>query len=518
MNLRLYALFAFILIGFTQLTGQTVIPIKDTDLVGGATYNWTKNNIYELDGLVYLEAGGTLNIEAGTVIKAKGFPTTGDNTSALIITRDAQIFAEGTATQPIIFTSEIDDTNDPNDMDPTLDKGLWGGLIVLGNATIARPGCEDGIEGIDASEDRAKFGGAGECGMHDEESSGILRYVSIRHGGNALTEGNEINGLTLGGVGAGTTIEYIEVIANFDDGIEWFGGTVNVKYATVAFCGDDGFDYDFGWRGNGQFWFYLADDEGSVGRGGEHDGASPDLQEPFSMPTIYNATYVGSGTGAAGLQGDGNDYALNCRDRAGGHYFNSIFTDFTGKALAIEDLDADDMDTYANFLNGDLSFTNNIWFGFGESSVLTDLIDGADAVAVAAQLVADANVLVSPGLAGISRDPNGGLDPRPNAASNALGTGLPNTEGLFFSTVSYVGAFSNQNNWLKGWTALDEYGYLGDLVAPESADCDNPIVIQDGDLLGGQTYTWTADNCYLLDGLVYLEEGGQLYIEAGTVI
>jgi hypothetical protein len=446
-----------------SVSAQTVITITDDNLIAGQTYNWTNDNIYLLDGLVYLEEGGELFIEEGTVIKGAQVPTTGDNTSALIIARNAKIYADGTATEPVVFTAEIDDTDDPNDMDPTLDKGLWGGLIVLGNATIARPGCEDGIEGIDAGEERARFGGGANCGDFDNESSGRLRYVSIRHGGSALSEGNEINGLTLGGLGAGTIIDYVEVIANFDDGIEWFGGTVSVKYAAVSFCGDDGFDYDYGWRGNGQFWFYLGDDEGTIGRGGEHDGANPDLQEPFARPTIFNATYIGSGVDASGLQGDENDFALNFRDRAGGYYHNSIFTDFPDQALAIEDIADDDMDTYANFQNGDLALRENIWWGFGASSNLEDLIAGAPAADVAATLVSSANTLEDPMLAGISRDPNNGLDPRPNAGP-ALTDGDAPTNA-FIDDVDYKGAFDpTQPLWLNGWTALDEYGYLGDLV------------------------------------------------------
>jgi hypothetical protein len=122
-----------------------------------------------------------------------------------------------------------------------------------------------------------------------------------------LSTDNEINGLTLGGVGSGTEIDYVEVFANLDDGIEWFGGTVDVKNATVAFCGDDAFDYDQGWRGRGQFWFAIQAPNTSTGRSGEHDGATPDNVAPFSQPTIYNATYIGIGeNGATATGGDAN--------------------------------------------------------------------------------------------------------------------------------------------------------------------------------------------------------------------
>ena len=266
------------------------IRVTDADLIGGQTYDWTADNVYILDGLVYLEEGGVLNIEAGTTIKGATSITTGDNTSALIITRGARIVARGTASAPIIFTAEEDDLSDSGDF-TAQDRGEWGGLVILGNATIARPGGEDGIEGIDADEARARFGGG--MSPDDSDDSGVLSYVSIRHGGAQLSTDNEINGLTLGGVGSGTTLDYIEVFANEDDGIEFFGGTVGIKHASVAFCGDDGFDYDFGWRGNGQFWFALQAPGTGTGRSGEHDGANPDGQAPFSQPTISYATSLG---------------------------------------------------------------------------------------------------------------------------------------------------------------------------------------------------------------------------------
>ena len=261
MNGKLYLLLALALLSVISLSSQTVVTITDADLVGGQTYNWTNDNTYVLDGPVFLEEGGRLNIEAGTVVRGK--PNQGDVASALIITRGAQIFAEGTADNPIIFTAEDDDVNDPGDF-LSEDRGEWGGLLILGRATVARPGGSDNIEGLTV-ENRTAFGGGDN--PDDEDNSGVLRYVSIRHGGAALAPGDEINGLTLGGVGSGTEIDYIEVFANFDDGIEWFGGTVNVKHATVAFCGDDSFDYDFGYRGNGQFWFSLQGSDDPTGRG-----------------------------------------------------------------------------------------------------------------------------------------------------------------------------------------------------------------------------------------------------------
>ncbi|MEN0051825.1 MAG: T9SS C-terminal target domain-containing protein, partial [Bacteroidota bacterium] len=158
------------LFAFASIQAQEMVTITDADL-GAETYNWTSDKTYLLDGFVFLEEGGVLNIEAGTVVKGIEAPSTSDNASALIITRGAQIFANGAEDAPIIFTSEIDDTNDAEDLTPN-DRGLWGGLIILGNAVIANPTPETRIEGIPEGEDRALFGG-----MDDTDNSGSLSYV-----------------------------------------------------------------------------------------------------------------------------------------------------------------------------------------------------------------------------------------------------------------------------------------------------------------------------------------------------
>jgi len=458
-----YALFTFLFLVLGNLTAQ--ITIGDGDLVAGETYNWTNDNEYILDGYVYLEAGGVLNIQAGTVIKGMEVPSTADAASALIITKDAQIFAEGTASQPIIFTSTADDGNLIE-----ADNGFWGGLIVLGNGTVARPGGSDFIEGI-PNESRTEFGGG--AIPNDTESSGIIKYISIRHGGAELAPGSEINGLTLGAVGSGTEIDYVEIYANSDDGIEWFGGTVGVKHLVSAFCGDDGMDYDFGWRGKGQFWFMIqGEDEG--GNGGEHDGAKPDGEAPFSKPTIYNATYIGSGANSGNVD---NEFALLFRDNAGGTYGNSIFTDFYDKAISVEDLAPGEGDSHNNLVNGDLNLLNNIWYEFGAGSSLEDIVDtysggdDPDASDVIAHLTNNNNTLENPEVCQISRTGDGGLNPILSATSPAANNaGSP--ADPFFTNVSYSGAFSQGFNWAAGWTALSAYGHFGN-------ECDFDVSTED---------------------------------------
>ena len=208
---------------------------------------WTNNNVYVLASRIIVEPGAVLTIEAGTLIK--GEVGQGANATALIIARGAQIMAEGTAEAPIIFTSVADEISQGEIASPNLDEtngGLWGGLIILGNAPISDSG-NDGteqIEGIPGDEVLAEYGGDA-----PEDNSGVLKYISIRHGGTKLGDGDEINGFTLGGVGSGTTIENIEVVGNLDDGIEWFGGTVNVTNALVWAADDDAIDIDQAYSG-----------------------------------------------------------------------------------------------------------------------------------------------------------------------------------------------------------------------------------------------------------------------------
>ena len=433
------------------------ITVTDADISAGSNVTWTSGNTYLLDGFVFVDEGATLTIEPGTVIK--GNPGQGENASALIVARGGKIMAAGTANNPIIFTAAADDVNDPNDLAPDT-RGLWGGVLILGHASLNSTPGETPIEGIPVSEVRGLYGGS-----DDADNSGVLRYVSIRYGGTDIGAGNEINGLTMGGVGSGTTIEFIEVLNNADDGYEWFGGTVNTKYLVSAFNGDDAFDYDEGFRGKGQFWFVLQD-AATGNRAGEHDGGTdPEDGTPFATPQIYNATYIGSG--AASSNAD-NDVVLKIRDNAGGMYINSIFTDFFGGGVDIEDLESGS-DSRERLETGDLLLADNIWFGFG---------DGADLAAIAPDdfarqhLEANNNRLVDPQLRSISRTNDGGLDPRPNSSSPALSGARTVPNDGFFTATDYVGAFGPNDMWIAGWTFLSQAGFLVDtptVVAAESA-------------------------------------------------
>ncbi len=207
---------------------------------------WETGNIYILEGRITVVSGVTLTIEPGVIVK--GREGSEANATALLIARGGKLMAEGTAEAPIIFTS-VSDRIIPGQIEsPNLGSsinGLWGGVLVLGKAPVSADAEAMQIEGIPASDLNGLYGGSDPA-----DNSGVLKYISIRHGGANIGEGNEINGLTLGGVGSGTTIENIEIVANQDDGIEFFGGTVNVKNVVVLNTGDDAIDTDQSWNGS----------------------------------------------------------------------------------------------------------------------------------------------------------------------------------------------------------------------------------------------------------------------------
>ena len=450
---------------------------------------WTADNTYFLDGLIFVDEGVTLTIQAGTVIKGReqGSITTGDGASALIVRRGATILAAGTADAPIIFTAEIDDVTDPFDTDQT-DRGLWGGVVVLGRApTNANDGAgtrvDVQIEGIPfdpgaGTGDEAQFGGS-----DPQDDSGILRYVSIRHGGFSISgvEGDEINGLTLGAVGSETVVEYVEVYANLDDCFEWFGGTVNTRFLAGAFCGDDTFDYDLGFTGKGQFWFSLQGAD-IAGRAGEHDSGSSSLggegSEPVALPVLSNATYLGSGRTAAPSNDDANNPAIFFRDNAGGQYHNAIFADFPAQALRIEDLSSG-ADSRARLEADELVIAASLFADFGAGSTLAALVqEGSDRTpaSVVAPRLAAAGSAVATGavVAAVSREADEALNPRPvgEAASGADFSPAPLGDA-FFEAVGYRGAFDPAAPvWLAGWSVLDTGGFLSDGALATAGEAD----------------------------------------------
>lgn len=257
---------------------------------------WTSDKIYELASKVVVDNNATLIIEPGTIIKGRS--GTGTQATALIIARGSKIEACGTTDAPIIFTSTLDNIKPGEIVGTNLDETdneKWGGLIILGNAPVSTgDGDTEGqIEGIPADETYGKYGG-----NDPADNSGSLCYVSVRHGGALIGEGNEINGITLGGVGNGTKINHIEVVANLDDGIELFGGTVNLDNVIVAFQDDDAIDIDQNYSGTIDNFFIIHGGDGTD-EALEIDGPEGSTYTSGSF-NLVNGTIISTGGKASG--------------------------------------------------------------------------------------------------------------------------------------------------------------------------------------------------------------------------
>lgn len=338
-----------------RTVGTTEVSVDDTSLrtemeANSNEVTWSKDNVYLLSGPVFVQDDETLTIEAGTVIKGKEAEETTNSTS-LIIAKGGKIMAEGTAAAPIIFTFEDDPLDGTSDQRTS---GRWGGLIILGKARLNTVPNEKSIEGIPTSESRGAYGGD-----DDADNSGVLRYVSVRHGGAEIGAGNEINGITLGGVGHRTILENIEVIGNKDDGIEFFGGTARIKWAIIAFCKDDSIDFDQGYRGFQQFVIIHQDPiEGSADKGHEGDGGdAPENGKPYGISLTLNLTSVGNPSSTA----------MILRDNAGSYFYNSIWMGYA-KGVIIEDVPKNDEDSLSQFVAGSIVFGSCVFNLGGDSS------------------------------------------------------------------------------------------------------------------------------------------------------
>jgi hypothetical protein len=533
---------AFLAVFVTAGASAAVIEVT-SDITSDTT--WTSANDYVLTDIIYVKNGATLTINPGTIIR--GEPEDGSapyTPGALVVTRNGQIDAEGTPSNPIVFTTALldsdgdgqysDETYDYNtvidydaaiaagaaflDDDPIGDplspgsgylsgtpgdqshigadeyRGLWGGVIILGNAptnimditdgklakttSTARADLDDVfegfIEGLDPDDTGNNDGVYG--GSNPNDSSGTFKYVGIRHGGVNIAADNEINGLTMGGVGFGTLIEYVEVYCNDDDGFEWFGGTANCRYLISLYNNDDSFDIDEGFTGLGQFWFSLQIDDSTNGdHGGEHDGTNGAFDNadvdalnghtvagtgdkgfglPITYPTIYNATYVGAGT---------SEQMLKFDDSFGGDYYNSVFVGAEQQLIDSNDAGGDMTDRAAaadcGFVSNSIAYDIN---GTTAALVASDLSDESGSP-IASIVAANSNVLggTNPFATLTSATVRTNVDPRvTTAANNAVTLAAPSA--TYFIPASYAGAFDpvESDYWSDGWSVF-------------SADIDN---------------------------------------------
>lgn len=484
--------------GCPPVASRTVVSMSSLAIVGGATDGnliatntiLTCDKTYLLDNKIYVAAGKTLTIQPGTVIK--GAPTgTAAAANAILVNRDGKIFASGTESCPIIFTAQAD----PLDGTYALtNKGIWGGIVILGKAknnlttaanysaagTIGFQGTTgsgvdggDGvgfIEGFTAADARNLYGMP--PGQEDDnDNSGVMRYVSIRHAGATVGANNELNGLTLGSVGRGTTIENIEVISNDDDGIEPFGGTVNMKYLTLMFNNDDNFDYDHGYTGKVQFILSVKLDAATFTGGdsgleidGDDNKGNPTL---LSRPTIYNSTFIGNGSNVNATNGtSGGPFAINAKEKVEGSIYSSIFANYraginlvksmgtrTGTAEAYHNWRG--INTAGTAVTPTLIVECNTFVGntaglvVGGSAV--NLVAGDEA-----KFTADNNTVVATvaGLdfnfaaTGTTVSDQYNAVPSPQLAS----TCVPPTDGFFIPT-NYRGAFApGATSWMSNWS------------------------------------------------------------------
>jgi hypothetical protein len=315
---------------------------------------WAAGNTYALGGQIYVKDGATLTIEPGVIIASS---VAG---SGLFVTKGAKLIAEGTVNKPIVFTSSKTAGN--------RNRGDWGGVILLGKGAYNVNGGVNNIEGITASVD-TQFGGA--LTPDDTDNSGSLKYVRIEFAGYNYGTNQEINGLTMGAVGSGTKIDYVQVSYANDDSFEWFGGAVNCSHL-VAFNGlDDDFDTDNGFSGKVQFCLAIKDPKSadiSDSNCFESDNNSTSAAgTKFTTCVFSNCTLVGPSYRAT-LPGGGSTPAA--RHRRGAHLrrnsqiqiFNSIFMDF------VDGLVVDGLTTENNAIAGALKFNNNILAGISTTA------------------------------------------------------------------------------------------------------------------------------------------------------
>jgi hypothetical protein len=472
----------YLFVGSALFATLSQLHAADVNVTVDITANttWTANNTYILDKSIFVKSGATLTIEPGTTIL--GTQNVTNNTyGSLIITRNGKIHAEGTAEKPIVMTAkeERDNEGTVDELDPAAgDGGFWGGLIILGNAPInfytgpTTNANENSIEGFPGGSTSDILYG----GTNSSDNSGIVKYVSIRFGGYVYQSGKEINGLTMGGVGSGTTIENVEVVSNTDDGVEIFGGTVNTKRIAVAFCQDDSFDLDEGHQGYHQFWFAIQNANGSYGdRGGEWDGGNKASTgggvvtgTPYTTTTIYNATFIGDSASVGG------NSAFYIDDNFAGQLHNSVVHQFSGSAVAVDAADGIGATPDPLF--------QNVTFG--------TIAGGAGALASVSG-TGVSTLSTDPMLGGISRTNDGGLDPRPNAASPLYSSTLSPTANGYFDAVNYRGAFG-ATNWLDGWSYLSKKGYFGNLATLPSTGGSAPFADADGDGISDTLEATTA--------------------------
>lgn len=379
----------------------------------------TNDKIWVLQGGVFIgndnKDNAVLNIAAGTTIMGQ------NGADFLVITRGSKINAVGRADSPIVFTAAKTTGRK---------RGEWGGLVINGNAPINS--CSAAAEVCEAE-------GEGNTGVYGgnnaDDNSGVLKYVRVEFAGYEITPDNELNGIAFQGVGTGTEVDYVQSHMGADDGVEFFGGTVNVKHLVITGAKDDSLDWTSGWRGKAQF-IVVEQFEDAANNGIEADNlSSPMDADPRSNPTLSNLTLIGTSSAAA----KGGEGVL-LRVGTGAALYNSIVTGFKSSCI-----DLDDKETFENagrysaaLERNEIAFENNI------ISCATNFKEESGDIYSVGNFVAQqaANQTVAPMLTGWV----------PANSSPALEGGETPFD-LFFDFVDYIGAIKDSSSdWTKGWT------------------------------------------------------------------
>jgi hypothetical protein len=357
---------------------------------------------------------GILTLEAGVRIYGSG------GLDYIVVNRGSHFNVQGSATEPVILTSRQDIEGST-----TIDSiGQWGGLVILGRAPInncpggvtpGTPGCEAQVEGTNAF-----YGGNGPA-----DNSGSIRFLRLKHSGFQILPNNELNGITLAGVGSGTTIDHVQVHNSSDDGIEWFGGTVNARHLVLTGNDDDSLDMDSGFNGAVQFVIAAQRPNGGD-RMNEMSNAGGLARLPVTNARIANFTYVGRAGGGVGI-------VLNTASNI--QYYNGVVTKAAGGTGAgASCFDHDDApDTVGSF--------DSVFFS------CPNAFDDDASGAAAARFAAGTNN-TSAGTSTLT-------DTFVNGANETAVPGFATlgTVSAFFTQVSYVGAVRDATDtWWQGWT------------------------------------------------------------------
>ncbi len=390
---------------------------------------WPSTCTILLDGTIFVEPNVVLTIQPGTVVKGKKNPTN-PPPSALVFRRDSKINAKGTAGSPIVFTSD----------QPAGARaaGDWGGLAINGRATINCPGGECLAEGLTS----VPFGGS-----EPNDSSGILQYARIEFAGRILSTDNELNVLTMNGVGRGTTIDHVQAHIGLDDGLEWFGGTVNTKYMVSTGAADDQIDWQLGTSGAAQFVF-AAQYGGNLDSAGSH-GIEADNNEngfdltPRSDPAFCNMTLIGCKGQGGNCTVDSSGALL--RRGTAGQVWKTIVTNFGNRGVQLRDVATANVACSAGpALTGSLLFKDSIFWDNGSggtvhcsnhSSTSGAVCQSCDLYGLWKTQATGPVIEVDPGLSGASFPPS----PVPSSAANSAAVDCSSLDSYFEST-GYIGS------------------------------------------------------------------------------